>query len=135
MFNIGTIIDKIVPDADTRYKLKHEIERQEFEGQKAQLEVNAVEAAHASRFVAGWRPGMGWVCVLAFGSNYIFLPIMNWSFTVVTFFTGKSGFPELTPFDTTALMPILLGMLGLGGLRTYEKKAGVANSIFRKFKK
>lgn len=135
MFDITGILSKFIPDANVRLQIQAEIDQQEDRSRQAQLEINKVEAAHASKWVAGWRPAMGWVCVLAFGSNYIFLPITNYTFTVITFFTGHENFPEVFMFDTTTLMPILLGMLGLGGLRTYEKKSGVVDSIFRKFKK
>ena len=73
-------------------------------------EVNAAEAQHRSIFVAGWRPFIGWICGLAFAFHYIALPL------ILTY-------TDHTPpaFDTNSLFTVLMGMLGLGGLRTYEK--------------
>ena len=72
---------------------------------------NQAEAMHRSVFVAGWRPFIGWVCGLAFAFHYIALPL------ILTYR------PDLTvpDFDTNSLFTVLMGMLGLGGLRTYEK--------------
>ena len=88
---------------------------------EGQLEINKKEAEHSSLFVAGWRPGIGWICGFALGWNYIIQPIGSW----VAFISGADleGMPKL---DTGELTTILLGMLGLGGLRTYEKRIGVA---------
>lgn len=78
--------------------------------------VNEAEARHRSIFVAGWRPFIGWVCGLAFAFHYIALPLIA---------TYKPDF--VTPdFDTNQLFTVLMGMLGLGGLRTYEKMKGKA---------
>ncbi len=87
---------------------------------EAQQQVNAVEAAHMSVFVAGWRPAVGWICALAFGYHFIAHPLLIWCVAVFL--------PEMTPpppLSLGELMPVLLGMLGLGGMRSYEKKNGV----------
>lgn len=125
IFSIAeSVLDKVVPDADERNRLAHEIatlaERQQHEIQKAQIAVNQQEATHKSVFVSGWRPAMGWVCVSALGFNYVLLPICN------GMLGAFSDIPALTPLDMAELYPVILGMLGLGTLRTYEKKTGVA---------
>ena len=76
-----------------------------------QTKINEIEAQHRTLFVAGWRPFIGWVCGLAFAYHFILFPIIRTIYPDVQF-------PEL---DTEPLFTVLLGMLGLGGLRTYEK--------------
>lgn len=75
-----------------------------------QAEINKVEAQNRSMFVAGWRPFIGWICGLAFGFHYIVMPLLL-AYTDI----------EPVEFDTNSLFTVLMGMLGLGGLRTYEK--------------
>ena len=79
-----------------------------------QTKINEVEAQHRSMFVAGWRPSVGWVCSLAFAYHFIGFPIIRTIYPDV-------DFPEL---DTEPLFTVLMGMLGLGGLRTFEKIKG-----------
>lgn len=82
----------------------------------AQIEVNKAEAASSSTFVAGWRPFVGWICACGLGMQYIAFPFASWLLPII-------GHPEihLPVMDLSELMPLLLGMLGLGALRTYEK--------------
>ena len=118
------LLDKFIPDADERNRLAHEIatmsERHAHELAKGQLEVNKAEAAHKSMFVAGWRPFVGWTGGLALFWHFLGLPVTLF----VTAYMG-SDLPELPTFDMQSLMTVLMGMLGLGGLRTYEKMKGV----------
>ena len=87
---------------------------------KAQLNVNAVEAASTSVFVAGWRPFIGWVCGAAMAYKFVLAPLM-------TFGAAYAGHPVNLPvLDFGEMSTVLLGMLGLGGLRTVEKINGVA---------
>ncbi len=78
-------------------------------------QVNAQEAQHRSIFVAGWRPFTGWICGVALGYTYIVYPFMV---SLAAYNGVEADFPVL---NTNELLPILFGMLGLGGLRTYEK--------------
>lgn len=120
---IATLLDKVIPDKDQRDKLAHEIatmsQKQGYELAKAQIAVNQVEAGHRSIFVAGWRPALGWVGVSAIAYNYVLLPLIN-------IYLISNSMDVLSPMDLSELMPLILGMLGLGGYRTYEKKKGVA---------
>lgn len=114
---VNTAINKIWPD-------KTEQEKQQLAAAvmivQGQLDINKVEAANPSIFVSGWRPAIGWVCGSACAWNWIGLPIAKLALDV-------AGHPiELSPADMSEMMPILLGMLGLGGLRTVEKVKGVA---------
>lgn len=86
----------------------------------AQLGVNATEAANTSLFVSGWRPAVGWVCVSAFAAKFMGGPLV---FLIAELFNKTIVLP---PIDMTEMMPILIGMLGLGGMRTLEKIKGVA---------
>jgi len=117
---VSNLLDKFVEDKDQKARLTHELttmaERHAHEIAKSQIEVNKVEAGHKSLFVAGWRPAMGWICGLGFGMNFIIAPIF-------TFATNIAGYPDITfpQADLEMMMPVLLGMLGIGGLRTVEK--------------
>ena len=110
------LLDKFVEDKDTKNKLAHEIatmaERHAQELAKGQLEINKAEATHKSIFVAGWRPFIGWVCGVALAYNFVIRDLFIWAMK-----------PEVVPpaLQMEHLMTVLLGMLGLGGLRTYEK--------------
>ena len=109
------VIGKLVPDKDLKAKLEHELKTELHKANMAQLEVNKAEAAHKSLFVAGWRPFVGWVCALALAYHFIFQPIMVFA---ISLYGLSVTLPE---FDMGSLMTILMGMLGLGGLRTFEK--------------
>ena len=122
---VTSIIDKIVPDKDQAAKLAHEIatmsEKMANEQVLAQLEVNKAEAASGSLFKGGWRPAIGWICGLALLWSFILQPFLV--FFLLVFGVDLPPLPEI---GTADLMPILLGMLGLGGLRSYEKVQKVA---------
>lgn len=85
----------------------------------AQTDTNKAEAASPSTFVAGWRPFVGWVCGSGFAVQFVVGPLVEWLAAV---FGHPVKFPQL---DLGTMMPLLLGMLGLGGMRTVEKVQGV----------
>jgi hypothetical protein len=87
---------------------------------QGQLDVNRAEAASPSAFTSGWRPAIDWVCAAALACQYIARPLLQWAGIV----TGHA-WPALPGIDNT-LWELMLGMLGLGGLRTFEKTKGVA---------
>ena len=117
------LLDKFIEDKDQKSALAHEIatmsEKYAQESALAQMEVNKVEASSSSIFVSGWRPAVGWCCVFAMAGNFIITPFANF---VLTLLDTQVTIP-LVPLET--MMPVLLGMLGLGGLRTLEKTKGV----------
>lgn len=117
------LLDKFIEDKDQKARLAHDLatmaDNHAQELAKAQLEVNKVEAAHHSLFVSGWRPAVGWVCVLGMFGNFITIPFANF---VLALLEIEIIIP-LVPLET--MMPVLMGMLGLGAMRTYEKKSGV----------
>lgn len=118
---------KLIPDKNARAQAKEQFEGQMLAAMTGlvagQLEINKAEAQHKSLFVAGWRPGVGWICALALGWNFILQPIMTWAFVV-----AGNPIADAPVLETGELTTILLGMLGLGGLRTYEKRLGVASN-------
>jgi len=116
---VAGLLDKFIPDAGEKMAIAHELstmaEKHAQELAKGQLEVNKVEAASKSLFVAGWRPFIGWVCGLGFLSNFILIPMANFGLAL-------AKIAVVVPMiDTAQMMPVLLGMLGLGGMRTVEK--------------
>lgn len=92
---------------------------------KLQIQVNVEEAKHANIFVSGWRPAVGWTCAAAFAYSYVLLPFAQ--FLVFTFGTSEMvGQLKLAPkLELSEMLPVLFGMLGLGGLRTVEKVKNV----------
>ncbi len=118
----GKIIDKIFPDKNEAEKAKVKMAELAMQGQleelkllTGQLEINKAEAMHNSKWVAGWRPFIGWVCGSALAWHYIVMPFLVWALSI---FSITTTMPAL---DMGELMTILLGILGLGAYRTYEK--------------
>ena len=113
------ILDKVIEDKDQKNALAHEIatmaERHAQELAKGQLEVNKAEAAHKSLFVAGWRPFIGWICGVAMLANFLLIPMANF----VLDLSGSTNTIPLIELET--MMPVLMGMLGLGAMKSYEK--------------
>jgi hypothetical protein len=114
--DIGSkVIDRLWPDPEQRAAAQLELLKLQQSGELAQIAVNVEEAKSVSLFVSGWRPGVGWVCVLACSWNWLGLPMCRLAGEVL-------GHPiALAPADLTEMLPVLMGMLGLGGLRTVEK--------------
>jgi hypothetical protein len=121
---LGTLIDRLIPDRAAAEKAKAEMEQQLVSAANqaalAQVEVNKIEAAHSSVFVAGWRPSIGWVCAAGLAWAFVLAPIASWALVVL----GIKA--ELPAIHTDYLLELVLAMLGIGGLRTFEKLRGVA---------
>jgi hypothetical protein len=122
------IVDKIIPDPTAKAQMQIELLKlqssAEFKEIDAQLEmarnqtsVNVEEAKNANIFVSGWRPFIGWTCGFIFVSNYIGVPLLAW-------LSPWFDIPPPPRLDIGEVLPVLLGMLGLGGLRTAEKIKG-----------
>ena len=115
---------KLIPDSNERARAKEKLEYDLMMAvnvaSEAQTKINMAEARHRSIFVAGWRPGVGWVC--AFGLFYatIGAPLISYYIAI-----AHPELPPLPELNTEALMTVLLGMLGFGGLRTFEKTKGL----------
>jgi hypothetical protein len=95
-------------------------EKHSQEAMLAQLEINKAEAASGSLFKGGWRPFVGWTCGIAFAYHFVFQPLLIFIFAYIGLET-----PDLPEFDVGTLLPVLGGMLGIGGLRSYEKTKGL----------
>ncbi len=112
---VSNILDKFVADKDLKIKLSHELEKEIISLNKAQLEVNKVEAANENVFVSGWRPFIGWACGVSLAYHFIAEPIIQYIFIA-------NGIQFETPeFDFSQLSTIVMAMLGMSTLRTYEK--------------
>jgi len=114
----GTVINRIWPD-------KSDAEKQQLAAAvmvvQGQIDINKVEATNPSVFVSGWRPGVGWTCVAACAWNWVGLPVAKLALALAGITIA------LTPADISEMLPILIGMLGLGGYRTIEKINKVAS--------
>lgn len=113
-----SVIEKIWPNKTEQEKAELQAAMVIVQGQ---LEVNKAEASNPSIFVAGWRPFIGWVCGMACAWNWIGLPVAKAG--LVLFASIKL---DLAPADLTEMLPVLMGMLGLGALRSYDKAKGTA---------
>lgn len=124
------ILDKVIPDPQAKAQAQIELLRLnqagEFKELDAQLEmarnqtaINVEEAKSTNLFVSGWRPFLGWTCGFIFVSNYIGVPLLAW-------LSPMLDIPAPPRLDIGEVLPVLLGMLGLGSLRTAEKVKGVA---------
>ena len=112
---VAGIIDKVAGHVDKFTLDKEEKAQLIQEINKAQIEVNKVEAGSSSLFVSGWRPFVGWTCGVALCYHFVLQPFLM-------FVLSSTGNPmELPVFHMETLTTVLMGMLGLGGLRTYEK--------------
>ena len=118
------LLDKFIEDKDQKAALAHELatmaDKHAQQLALAQIEVNKAEAASGSFFKGGWRPFVGWVCGVAFAYHFIIQPLVIFILTAI-----GMDIPDLPEFDMGTLLPVLGGMLGIGGLRTYEKHKGL----------
>ena len=121
------VIGKLIPDKQKAAEMQLEATRMILENEgrvlaadqavaSGQIDVNRQEAALESLFVSGWRPAIRWVCAAAFAGQFIVTPLTQYAFVLM----GQPA-PPMPQMDWENLMPILLGILGLGGFRTYEK--------------
>ena len=118
------LLDKVIEDKDQKAKLAHEIatmsDTHAQQALLAQLEINKAEAASGSLFKGGWRPAVGWICAIAFGYHFVLQPLIIFVVTIIGI-----DIPDLPEFDMSTLLTTLGGLLGIGGLRTYEKQKGL----------
>lgn len=112
---VADVVDKFIETPDEKRAWEQVKAKMAQEPQLAQIELNKIGAANRNVFVAGWRPAVGWVCAIGLSFVYLINPILQW-------YTGNPG--PVLPIDS--MYNLVIGMLGLGGLRTYEKYKGVA---------
>ncbi len=127
---IGQVLGKVLPDpaaaAEAKIRLAELVQRGELAFLDAdvkvalgQMEINKEEAKSGSLFVAGWRPAVGWICAVALSYQFVVRPLLAWYSLIATI-------PVPPELDIVTLMTLLFGMLGMGGMRMYEKGKGVA---------
>ena len=120
---VTSLISEFVEDKDKAAEIAFKVStlaaNQANEQALAQVELNKVEAASGSLFVGGWRPAVGWSCVFAMAVQFVVTPLFG---PIIEATTGV----VMVQLDLSEIMPILLGMLGLGGMRSFEKAKGVA---------
>jgi hypothetical protein len=131
----GKVIDRVWPDPAQKAEAMQKMAELQQKGDLAfleadvellsgQLEINKMEAQHGGKFKGGWRPFVGWVCGFALAYKFIVSPFLVATVQIIAFYSGAKLFPlEFLPvLDWQELSVILMGMLGLGGYRTYEKR-------------
>lgn len=121
----NTLIGRIWPDPKDQASAEALLIKTQMDAALAQaqqqIDINKIEAGSTNIFVSGWRPFVGWACGAAFAGHFIVLPALNW---LVQLF-GHA--PITIPFDMDTLSTVLMGLLGLGAMRSVEKVAGVAS--------
>lgn len=124
---ITSIIDKIIPDPqaklDAKMKVIEMAQSGELKAMQMQTDINLEEARSNDPFKSRWRPMVGWFCAMGLGYQFLFRPIFSWIVQVIAYWKGVdlSGFPVPEELDMGTLMTLLMGMLGMGTLRTQEK--------------
>ena len=120
----GKVLDRVFPDPTQQAAARLELLKLQQSGEltqiAGQMDINKAEAASSSVFVSGWRPAIGWICGAGFAVQFVVGPLAEWGSAL---YGHPVKFPQM---DTGTMMPLLLGMLGLGGLRTAEKLADKA---------
>ena len=116
---VGTVIDDLHFSGEEKEKLKLQMKEIDAKLKEKQLDINKAEASHRSIFVSGWRPFLGWISGLSIGYVYLFQPVFD---MILQMFGVEVDWVVL---DLGQLMPLILGMLGLGGLRSFEKAKGL----------
>ena len=112
----GKVLDKFVEDKDLKTKLDFELRKAYADANLAQIDVNKEQAKHPSIFVAGARPSIMWICAFGLGWQFVFQPIAIW-------YMALTASPIVLPIiPTEGLLSLTLALLGLGGMRTFEKR-------------
>lgn len=125
---IGKAVDRVIPDKAAAQKAKDELSAQfatqEFQLALGQIQINQEEAKSTNWFVAGWRPFVGWTCGVAYAYSYVLLPFLEFFAYLWADPQTIAQLKQLPKLDLSAMMPLLVGMLGLGGMRSWEKVKG-----------
>lgn len=113
------VLDKFIPDPEAKAKAEVELRAGLLAWDKGQMEINKAEAQHRSIFVAGWRPWIGWVAGVSLTLTYVLFPLIQFGFHM---YGMRVEVPDV---GAAEMMPLIMGMLGFGGLRTFEKMKGL----------
>mgnify|MGYP001231897470 FL=1 len=120
------LLDKFVEDKDLKRKLNHELKKEMIALDQGQIQVNLEQAKHPSLFVAGARPSIMWICALGLGWSFFLQPLLHW----ILLITG-SDYP-MPDINTEGLISLTMALLGLSGMRSWEKSKGVARENMKK---
>ena len=120
------ILDEFIEDKDAKNKIKAELEQSIIGLQAAQAAANIEQSKHSSIFVAGARPAIMWVCCLGLLTNFFIMPLAEWATSI---WAPDTPLPSL---NSEELMSLTLALLGLGGMRSFEKSKGVARESMKK---
>jgi|TARA_R110002020_G_C15915520_1_gene742336 hypothetical protein len=127
---VSKLVGKFIEDKDQKNKLAHDLatlaSRHAQELAKGQIEANTVQAKHPSLFVAGARPAIMWICALGLFTSFFIMPLAEWATSI---WAPDAILPEL---NTGELMTLTLSLLGLGGMRSFEKAKGVSRENMKK---
>ena len=127
---VTSLVGKFIEDKDRKNKLAHDLatlaSRHAQELAKSQIETNKEQAKHPSLFVAGARPAIMWICALGLFTQFFLLPIAEWATAI--WMPGV----DLPKLNTEGLMTLTLSLLGLGGMRSFEKSKNVARENMKK---
>lgn len=117
---IGNLFDRLFTSDEERLQAQAVLEKLKNHPAELQVELNRIEAAHRSVFVAGWRPAVGWLCAIGVGWSYLGHPLFLWA--------AALWWPDLQPpaIQTDSLFELVLAMLGMAGLRSLDKAGGRA---------
>ena len=129
---LGDLLNKVLPDAEAKAKAQLELAKLAQDGafkeldvqlqvNLAQAKINEIEAASSNPMAATWRPAAGWVCVMALGYEFLLRPILPWALTVAQ----VPSVPPLQSLDAV-LWELVFAMLGIGGMRSYERSQRVS---------
>ena len=121
----GKVLDKFVEDKDLKTKLESELKSQIISLDLAQAQANIEQAKHPSIFVSGARPSIMWICAFGLGWQFVFQPIAIW---IVALSGSAIALPDI---QTEGLLTLTLSLLGLGGMRSFEKSKGVQRNNMR----
>ena len=123
---VDNVLDKFVEDKDLKTKLSHELKSQIVSLDLAQAQTNLEQAKHPSIFVAGARPAIMWICAFGLGWQFVFQPVAVWIIAV-------GGIDVVLPIiETEGLLSLTLALLGLGGMRSFEKSKGIQRNNMKK---
>ena len=120
------LLDKFVEDKDLKRKLNHELKKEMIALDMGQIQTNIEQAKHPSLFVAGARPSIMWICALGLGWSFFLQPLLQW----VLLITGSDV--PMIEIETEGLISLTMALLGLSGMRSWEKSKGVARENMKK---
>ena len=135
---LDKVLDRVIPDKSSRDKAKNELAmlrengeleamRLEFQALNAQAEINKADAQSGNWWQSGWRPAAGWICVAGMGYSYLLQPLLPWALQVLSKLAGSSiTVPVLPDIQAGELMALMLSLLGVAGIRSFEKVKRVA---------